>query len=54
MELDNEKLEAIKDFFYKENYNIIDEQSKEEFYKGLARGMRKLGYLLDEIETKIK
>lgn len=54
MELDNEKLEAIKDFFYKENYNIIDEESKEEFYKGLARGMRKLGYLLDEIETKIK
>lgn len=54
MELDNEKLEAIKDFFYKENYNIIDEKSKEEFYKGLARGMRKLGYSLDEIETKIK
>lgn len=54
MELDNEKLEAIKDFFYKENYNIIDEESKEEFYKGLARDLRKLGYSLDEIETKIK
>ena len=54
MELDNEKLEAIKDFFYKENYNIIDEESKEEFYKGLTRDLRKLGCSLDEIETKIK
>ena len=54
MELDNEKLEIIKDFFYKEHYYITDEESKEEYYKGVARGMRILGYSLDEIEAEIK
>lgn len=52
MELDNEKLEAIKNYVYKKHHKTDEE--REEYYKGVARGMRILGYSLDEIENEIK